>query len=377
MNATLEHSAPLAPRSPQAGWDSDAATLRAALAEVVSHDRFLLWALTPQNPGADELLASDADSAPSLRRWLSSGWRTDELLNRVQEGGVADGPVAEAGLFQDFADGGVSLYCLLPDVGAARGRWFLAMSRSGLGFSAMERGLALQVVRRWRAEFESPAPGVSGRAVLGSDGRLLLADPGFESLLLRERMSGPQLLERLQSISEQRWPDDGAARRHDVVAPLGQRPHWIAFRRDAGALGDAGGTLWRLEVRQAEESGLPAVGELSDERIARSLGFIHDAFAASPDLETIARHAHVSPFHFHRLFSRQVGVSPKQYVLMKQLQEARWRLRSERTAICEIADDCGFGSQAHFAATFRKALGESPRDYRARMCENGVEMESA
>jgi AraC family transcriptional regulator len=72
----------------------------------------------------------------------------------------------------------------------------------------------------------------------------------------------------------------------------------------------------------------------------------------------------MSPYHFQRMFTRQIGVSPARYVTMKRLQVARWLLRATRAPIGRIATAVGFAGQAHFASAFRRATGLTPRDYR-------------
>src|SRR5690606_30298086 len=101
------------------------------------------------------------------------------------------------------------------------------------------------------------------------------------------------------------------------------------------------------------------VGVVPDLRIARALGYIHDHFAESPSLNDVANAVHISPFHFHRLFSKVVGVTPKQYVLQKQIQVARWLLRSRNMPISRIAEETGFASHGHFTSTFRRFVGAS------------------
>jgi AraC family transcriptional regulator, regulatory protein of adaptative response / methylated-DNA-[protein]-cysteine methyltransferase len=106
------------------------------------------------------------------------------------------------------------------------------------------------------------------------------------------------------------------------------------------------------------------VGIVSDPRIAQAIAYIHENFDSSPSLTDIARHVHVSPFHFHRLFSKQVGASPKHYLQKKQLQMARWWLRRTNTAIANVAKQAGFSSHGHFTSTFHRVVGKSPSEYR-------------
>ena len=99
-------------------------------------------------------------------------------------------------------------------------------------------------------------------------------------------------------------------------------------------------------------------------RIARAIAYLHDVYPESPSLAQISKQAHMSPFHFHRLFSRQAGISPKHYLQKKQLQVAKWLLRSSKHSIGSIAAHTGFASHGHFTSTFHRLVGVSPTEYR-------------
>jgi AraC family transcriptional regulator, regulatory protein of adaptative response / methylated-DNA-[protein]-cysteine methyltransferase len=63
------------------------------------------------------------------------------------------------------------------------------------------------------------------------------------------------------------------------------------------------------------------------ERIAQIIRFLDGHYAEQPDLTTLARHVGLSPFHFHRLFSSWVGVTPKDFLQCLTLAHARRLLR--------------------------------------------------
>ena len=151
---------------------------------------------------------------------------------------------------------------------------------------------------------------------------------------------------------------------YDVVIPFDNDSVWATVRPRSAAF--SGATAQRLiEIRPVEEGELPALGLVDDPRVARTLGYLHDHYNNGPRLNELAEQAGVSAFHFHRMFAKSVGVSPKQYQLLKQLQVARWRLRCGREPIGQIADRVGFSNHAHFTATFRRMLDCSPSEYRA------------
>jgi transcriptional regulator GlxA family with amidase domain len=62
----------------------------------------------------------------------------------------------------------------------------------------------------------------------------------------------------------------------------------------------------------------------------------------------LAREAHLSPFHFARLFRRTVGLPPQQFVLQLRIQRAIGLLKAGTISLAQIAAQCGFHDQPHF-----------------------------
>ncbi len=83
------------------------------------------------------------------------------------------------------------------------------------------------------------------------------------------------------------------------------------------------------------------------------------------DLERAAREAGLSAFHFLRLFSRVLGVTPHQYLVRARLRRAARLLADDTRSITEIAFGVGFGDLSNFVRTFHRAAGVSPRAFRA------------
>jgi AraC-like DNA-binding protein len=82
------------------------------------------------------------------------------------------------------------------------------------------------------------------------------------------------------------------------------------------------------------------------------------------DLEHAAGQAGISPFHFLRLFSGVLGVTPHQYLVRSRLRHAARLLAEQERAITDIAYDVGFGDLSNFVRTFHRAAGVSPRKFR-------------
>jgi AraC-like DNA-binding protein len=82
-------------------------------------------------------------------------------------------------------------------------------------------------------------------------------------------------------------------------------------------------------------------------------------------LDSAAAEAGLSPFHFLRLFSRVLGVTPHQYLVRARLRHAaRLLADDEDRAITEVALDVGFADLSNFVRTFHRAAGVSPSGFR-------------
>lgn len=103
----------------------------------------------------------------------------------------------------------------------------------------------------------------------------------------------------------------------------------------------------------------------SQDRLARALGYIEEHIDQSICLDAIAGAAHLSQYHFARLFRATFGDSAMAYVRRRQLANAARRLRqTENASVLTIALDSGFGSHEAFTRAFRREYGISPRTYR-------------
>ena len=90
-----------------------------------------------------------------------------------------------------------------------------------------------------------------------------------------------------------------------------------------------------------------------------------DAHAHQPiNLERAALEAGLSPFHFLRLFSNVLGLTPHQYLVRSRLRHAARLLADDDRSVTDVAFDVGFGDLSNFVRTFHRAAGTSPRRFR-------------
>ena len=82
-----------------------------------------------------------------------------------------------------------------------------------------------------------------------------------------------------------------------------------------------------------------------------------------PTLEALARDAGLSPFHFHRVFKRVAGVTPKDYALAQRARRVRDGL-PKAASVTAALHDAGYSS-ARFYSDAGDVLGMTPGQFRA------------
>lgn len=100
-------------------------------------------------------------------------------------------------------------------------------------------------------------------------------------------------------------------------------------------------------------------------RVCRAMNFISEHIDRELTLEEIARAAHFSPFHFHRIFRAVTGETVFGFLRRLRLERAANRLLSHPgEEITTVAMECGFSSSQNFAKAFRARFGMSPSAFR-------------
>jgi AraC family transcriptional regulator len=99
-------------------------------------------------------------------------------------------------------------------------------------------------------------------------------------------------------------------------------------------------------------------------RMRRVAEYVQAHLHTSISLQDLGDVAQMSVFHFSRLFKARTGVTPHQYVLKLRIARAKALLTDSSLTIAEIAAQCGFAHQQHFADAFRRYVGGTPTTYR-------------
>lgn len=103
---------------------------------------------------------------------------------------------------------------------------------------------------------------------------------------------------------------------------------------------------------------------LDNRRLRRVLDHIEEHLDDEITVSCLAGLAHLSVFHFSRMFAARMGMPPHRYVSRRRLECAMTMLAAGKLPLSEIAYRSCFSSQASFNRAFRRAVGMTPGEYR-------------
>ena len=97
-------------------------------------------------------------------------------------------------------------------------------------------------------------------------------------------------------------------------------------------------------------------------RMGRAIRYLTERYTEQPRLEDAADAVGLSPFHFQRLFSRYVGVSPKSFVGHLTLEHAKREL-AQGASVLDAALDSGLSGSSRLHDLALKIEAMTPGDY--------------
>lgn len=173
--------------------------------------------------------------------------------------------------------------------------------------------------------------------------------------LLLQRMCEQHPQAQLPASNPQAY--DNATQMTDYVLRYRNMPLWQKMELRGAIL-----MLFSRFLRQA----IPHIWT-SDERMKQVQAHIHTHITESIDIEELAGVACITKPYLIRLFKREFGTSPIQYINSKKVERAQLLLYTTDMPVKEVAYDLGFNDHSYFIRMFRKQTGTTPQEYRERM----------
>ena len=100
--------------------------------------------------------------------------------------------------------------------------------------------------------------------------------------------------------------------------------------------------------------------------VERAIQAMHTHLYELLTLEDLASVAGLSPYHFHRIFRRLIGIPPGEFLSALRFQAARRLLLTTPLSVTDICFEVGYTSTGSFTSRFTQLVGLSPRLLRQR-----------
>lgn len=95
--------------------------------------------------------------------------------------------------------------------------------------------------------------------------------------------------------------------------------------------------------------------------VERAIQIMHSHLREPLSLADLASAAYLSPAYFNRIFRRQIGIPPVEYLSALRLQTARRLLLATSLSVTDICFEVGYTSPGSFTTRFTQLAGLSPR----------------
>ena len=113
-------------------------------------------------------------------------------------------------------------------------------------------------------------------------------------------------------------------------------------------------------------AGAETIPQPTSQLVKMALAYIQQHYARTLSRAEIAATVGVSEDYLSRIFAKETGVSPWEYLNRYRVQQAKRVLRETQKNVTWIAAQVGFEDPAYFSRVFQRIVGCSPREYRTR-----------
>lgn len=198
--------------------------------------------------------------------------------------------------------------------------------------------------------------------------RLLDAEPRAYTFEQRVFAHDAHLARWAQHMERLDWADDPTCRLHAHMFSHAALDHLVLQaarpgQRQAAQAAPSGGLApaVRRRVLAYIDAHLASMGEGEGEVAEAKPG----ADANPLSLQRLPELAHLSPYHFARMFRVSTGHSVHGWITRCRVARAQLLLQKKDWPLGEVAAACGLGSASHLIRHFKKLVGATPVQWRA------------
>lgn len=118
-----------------------------------------------------------------------------------------------------------------------------------------------------------------------------------------------------------------------------------------------------------------ATGKHLTHIIRKCLDYIYENLHNKIEIRVLAAYVSLDPSHLSRLFKKQMGLSPSEYIIKKRIEAASNMLRYSEYSTVEIGYYLAFSSHSHFIRTFKLHMGITPGKYRTLYANSLIQID--
>ncbi|GAT62525.1 helix-turn-helix domain-containing protein [Paludibacter jiangxiensis] len=109
------------------------------------------------------------------------------------------------------------------------------------------------------------------------------------------------------------------------------------------------------------------------ERIKKTIEYLKENPGKNMSLKEVASIAMFSEYHFHRIFKKVTGETPRRYIKRLRMEKACSYLKSDESIeIQELWSRLGYSTASHFSKDFRIFYGCTPSQYQKKIKEKKI-----
>jgi AraC family transcriptional regulator of adaptative response/methylated-DNA-[protein]-cysteine methyltransferase len=101
------------------------------------------------------------------------------------------------------------------------------------------------------------------------------------------------------------------------------------------------------------------------QRIEEAIRFLELNFKRQPDLDEVADHIHLSPFHFQKMFTEWAGISPKRFLQFLTVDFLKEKLLESKNLV-DAAESAGLSAQSRVYDLFTTLEAVTPQEYKLK-----------
>ncbi|MBE5320995.1 AraC family transcriptional regulator [Pedobacter sp. MR2016-19] len=132
-------------------------------------------------------------------------------------------------------------------------------------------------------------------------------------------------------------------------------------------------TLKELLVRIMQTQNLKTISDegynLNQNPLAFVLNYIKSNLNEKISINSLSDKACMSKATFYRLFKRELGISPNDFILAEKINKAKILLTHPGTKVASISYELGFNDANYFIRAFKKIVGITPGTYQMQVAK--------